>query len=54
MTIVNFDICHRMVSLQKLYSVTLIYFSKVKDMYRDLTTVVNAHSGVTSASKDSN
>ena len=31
MTFVDFDIYYRMVSLRKLYSVTLIYSSKVKD-----------------------
>ena len=31
-TFVDFDICHRMASWRKLYSVTLIYFLKVKTL----------------------
>ena len=50
MAFVDFDICHSMPSLRKLYSVTLTYFSKVKNSYRDLATAANAHSSVTSAS----
>ena len=45
----DFDICHRMKSLQKLYSVTLTYFSKINDSNRDLPTLVNTHASVTSA-----
>ena len=40
---VDFDFCHRMASLQKLYS-------KVKDSNRDLPIVVNAYTNVTSES----
>ena len=54
MTFVDFDICHQMASLRKLYTVTLIYVSDVKDSNRDLPTVVNAHLGVRSTNKDSN
>ena len=50
MTFIDFDICHRMASLRKWYSVTLTYFSKVKTWNRDLPTVANAHTSVTSAS----
>ena len=48
-TFVDFDICHRMASSRKLYSVILAYFLKVKDSNRDFTTATNAHSVVTSA-----
>ena len=50
MTFVDFDIGHRMASLRKFYSVTLTYFSKVKNWNRDLSTVASAHTSVTSAS----
>ena len=54
-TLVDFDICHRMALLRKLFSVTLIYFLKVKDLHQDLLTVVTSnHSSATRASKDSN
>ena len=43
MTFVHFDICRRMVSLRKLYSVTLIYFLEAKYSNQDLPTLVNAH-----------
>ena len=48
--LVDFDICHRMASLQKLYFLILTYFSNVKDSNRDLPTEANAHSSVTSVS----
>ena len=54
MTFVDFDICNRMVSLRKLYSVTLTYFFNVKDSNRDLPTLANAHTSVTNSSADSN
>ena len=45
----DFHIWNRMASLRKLYSVQLTYSSKVKDSNRDLPTVVNAHTSVTTA-----
>ena len=36
MSFVHFDVYHRMVTLRKLYSMTLTCFSKVKDSNRDL------------------
>ena len=51
---VNFDICHRMMQLQKKHFVTLTSFLKVKDSNRDLPTVASNHSGATCTSKDSN
>ena len=50
MMFVDFEIFHRMVSLQKLHFMTFTYFSKVKDSNRDLPAAVNTHSGVTNAS----
>ena len=47
-TFVNFDIRYRIASLRILYSVTLTYFSKVKDPNGDLTAA-DAHSNVTNA-----
>ena len=47
---VDIDISHRMASLRKLYSLTSTNFLKVKDSNRDLPTVANAHTSVTSAS----
>ena len=32
MTFIDFDICHRMAPLQKLYFMTLTYFLKVKNV----------------------
>ena len=49
-TFVDFEICHRMVSLRKLYYVTLTYCSKAKDSNRNLPTEANAHTSVTSVS----
>ena len=49
MTFVYFDIWNRNASLRKLYTVTLTYFSKVKNWNRDLSTVADAHTSVTSA-----
>ena len=50
----RFNICHRMASLRKLYSVTSTYFLKVKDANQDLLTVASNHSGATCMIKDSN
>ena len=51
---VDFDICHRMTLLRKLFSMTLTQFLKVKDSNLDISTVASKHSGVICASKDSN
>ena len=48
-SLIDFDICHLMSSLRKLYSVTLTYFSKVKDWNQDLPTSANALTSVTIA-----
>ena len=48
MTFVDFDCCHRMVSTRQLYSVIVTYFLKVNDSNRDLPTLANAHTNVTS------
>ena len=49
-TFADFDIRHQLASLRKLYFVTLIYFSKVKDSNRDLRTLSKARTSVTNAS----
>ena len=49
MSAVDADICHRMASLRKLYSMITAYLSKVKYSIRDLPALANAHTSVTSA-----
>ena len=50
MTFVDFDICHRMTTLQKLYFMTLIYFFEGHRFGLSLTKVANVHASVMSAS----
>ena len=40
---VDFDICHRMVSLRELYSLTLTYIFKVKTLNVNFSETVRAN-----------